>query len=185
MSAAGVAVSRFPPSFDGNPWSYGFALFGLTLVSAMALTILIGLLLEPRLRREIDARLDNQIPRPVPRDWLAPLSLYRMILVGFLLTIVMGAAPNVLLLLAWGEASAATIDVLFLIDRLCDGGLAVPFLGTCFLILWAGQAVEHRLALPAVSIRSSPPWKLVRQRLKLAPVVLLLAIGVTFAKSVA
>jgi hypothetical protein len=63
-----VELSRFPPSFDGNPWSYGYALFGLTLVSAASATVLVSYLLEARERRAINRLLENQVvPAAGPR----------------------------------------------------------------------------------------------------------------------
>ena len=31
-----VLAHTFPPSFEGSPWSYGFALFSLTLICALS-----------------------------------------------------------------------------------------------------------------------------------------------------
>lgn len=178
-------TSRFPPSFDGNPWSYGFALFSLTLISAIALTILIGYLSEARARREIDERIGNMVPAALSPSALSPYVLHRLIIAGLMLTIVLGAVPDVLLLLAWGEAGDSTLDTLFLVDRVCDGLTLAPFLASTLLLLWAGQAVDHRLSIEPVKVRLRPSWQAIRERLKLVLLVLLIAVGVTFAKSIA
>lgn len=178
------ALSRFPPSFDGNPWTYGFALFSLTLVSAISLAILIGYALEYRARREINVAIDNPVTQPA-FPMTSPFSLYRWIICGFLLTIVMGALPDVLVLLAWGEASADTMEALFMFDRLADGLLILPYLCSAFLAVWAGQAVDHKLALDSIPMGLRPSWAMMRDRIKMAGLVLFIAIGVTLAKSVA
>jgi len=179
------SAARFPPSFDGNPFSYGFALFSLTLISAISLAILASYALEARHRREIDTALNNHIPPARAELWRSPVRLHRIIVSGFLITIIMGALPDVILLLAWGEASAEWLDVMFLVDRLFDGSLMVPFLCSTFTILWAGQVVDHRLTFPAGLVKPRPPWGMIRERLKIVAVVFLIAIGVTVAKSVA
>lgn len=179
--AATIAASPFPPSFDGNPWSYGYALFGLTLVSAASATVLTGYLLEGRERQAIDRRLGNPVVPAITPGW----SLGRVLrtVVGCLLTtILMGAFPDVLILLAWGEASDSTMEVLFLIDRLLDGTLMYPALWAIGLIVSAGQAVEHVLSVDPKQATFRVTWSDVRQRLKLVAVVSLIAVGVTVAK---
>ncbi|HEX8579907.1 MAG TPA: hypothetical protein VF655_09980 [Allosphingosinicella sp.] len=183
--ASEALASRFPPSFAGSPWSYGFALFSLTLITAISLAILASYALEARYRREIDTALNNHVPPQRAALWRSPVRLHRIIVSGFLITIIMGALPDVILLLAWGEASDEWLDLMFLIDRLLDGSLIVPFLCSTFTILWAGQVVDHRLTFPDGLVKPRPPWRMIRERLKIVVVVLLLAIGVTLAKSVA
>lgn len=179
-----VSPTRFPPSFDGNPWTYGWALFSLTLVSAISLAILVGWALEARHQREIDRRLDNWVSATrVPQ--LTVYQLHRLTKIGFLITILLGAMPDAVLLYAWGEATDATIIVLFAVDRYCDGILLVPFLWTTFLILWGGQAVDHRLAADPGLLNVKPSWRFVRDNLKIVGVVLLIAVGVTYSKAVA
>lgn len=180
----GPASSRFPPSFDGNPWSYGFALFSLTLVSAISLAILVSFALDKRAKLEINRQIDNEIAQaPFPRT--SPLSIHRLIVSGFLMTIVLGALPDVLVLLAWGEASDTAMNALFLVDRLCDGILVLPFICSACLVVWAGQAVDHKLALDSIAMRLRPSWTHLRERLKMVSIVFLIAVGVTLAKSVA
>jgi hypothetical protein len=177
-----MALTRFPPSFDGNPWTYGLALFSLTLVSAICLTILVGWLLEARHQREIDRRIGNWvISRPIPR--LTIYQLHRLTKVGFLLTILMGACPDALVLFAWGEADDATMIALFAIDRWCDGLLLLPFLWSTMLVLWGGQALDHRLASEPSYVKLRPSWLLAQQKIKMVAVVLLIALGVTYSKA--
>jgi len=175
------AMTRFPPSFDGNPWSYGYALFGLTLVSAASATVLTSYLLEARERRAINRVLDNPVVAETSPRW-SLARILRVVIGCLLLTIFMGAFPDVLILLAWGEASDRTMEVLFLIDRLLDGTLMYPALLAMALIVSAGQAVEHVLAIDPLQVNFRLSWSDVRPRLKLVAVVSLIAIGVTVAK---
>ncbi|MEA1071301.1 hypothetical protein [Sphingomonas sp. LY160] len=177
-------VSRFPPSFDGNPWTYGFALFSLTLITAISLAILVGYALDARTKRDVSRAIGNELPIVTPPA-ISPLSLHRMIVSGFLLTIVLGAFPDVLVLLAWGEAADDTIEALFTIDRIGDGILVMPFLCSASLVVWAGQAVDHKLALDSAAMTLRPSWIHLKERLKMVAIVFLIATGVTLAKSVA
>jgi hypothetical protein len=105
------------------------------------------------------------------------------VLIGsLLLTIFMGAFPDVLILLAWGEASDRTIEVLFLIDRLFDGTLMYPFLVAIVLIVSASQPIEHVLDVDPKQASIRLGWGDLKQKLKLVAVVMLIAVGVTVAK---
>lgn len=186
MEPTAVATSPFPPSFDGNPWTYGFALFSLTLISAISLTVIVGFILEARAKRQFDQATNNYvIQRPFPV--MHPVSLHRAIVGGLLLTIFMGAFPDVLIMLAWGEASVRTMETLYIVDRLGDGFLIIPFLCSVLLKISAGQVVDHLLAVDMAqpnSIKLRVSWQRLRERLKMAAIVLLIAVGVTLAKSV-
>lgn len=176
------AVSRFPPSFDGNPWTYGFALFSLTLVSAVSAAILVRYALEARQRREIDVKIHNALARPrLPRI----ISVHRLIVSGLLLTILIGAFPDVLILLAWGEASDGTMEILFAIDRVGDGLVVFPFVAAAVLSTWIGQVLDHRIALDASAITMRMSVSQLRERARMVAIVFLIALGVTLAKSVA
>lgn len=177
-------ISRFPPSFENSPLSYGMALFSLTLISAFSLAVLTGYALDARRKREIDALLDNRLPRPLSAG-ITPILLHRLIVSGLMLTIVFGALPDVLVLLAWGEASDRTMEMLFTLDRIGDGATIMPFMGSAFLLVWAGQGVDHRLAIDPIHRPFRMEWSMLRERLRLALLVLLIAVGVTYAKSVA
>lgn len=181
-----MATSPFPPSFDGSPWTYGFALFSLTLISAVSLTILVGYMLEARGKRLMNVRTTNYVNQPA-FPFMHPVQLHRAIVSGFLLTIFMGAFPDVLIMLAWGEASVPTMNALYVVDRLGDGFLIVPFLASVTLIVSAGQVVDHLLGVNVVggeTVKLRVSWKRLRERLKMTSVVLLIAVGVTLAKSV-
>lgn len=177
-----VAPSHFPPSFDGNPWTYGQALFSLTLVSALSLAQLLALYFEPKREREISRLIGNPVPQP--RGYpMSALVAFRLILASFLLMAFLGAAPDVLILLAWGEASASTIEALYLVDRLGDGFVMFPFLTATWLIARTKQHHEQHLAnavhIPLGLFR----WSTLLQNMKITAGVLVIAAGVTLGKA--
>ena len=120
----GILDHSFPPSFEGNPFSYAFALFSLTLICALAIAMLLQFLFEARARKAAQKIASNRICERVP--FASPLSIHRWIMTGFLVTILLGGLPDVLVLFMWGEASDETMERLFLIDRICDGLTVAP-----------------------------------------------------------
>lgn len=173
---------RFPPSFDDSPFAYAFALFSLTIVTALSLSIVIGYALEGRREREISRRIGNWASAP-RKNGVTLLGLHRVIVGGFLLTIIMGALPDVLVLLAWGEASDETMWTLFLVDRAFDGLLLLPFLFSVFITIKAGMPVDHLLGREPVKVSLRPTWGMVREKLKIVGAVLCISVGVTLFKS--
>lgn len=173
--------SAYPPSFEGNPWSYGFALFSLTLICAFASAMLLQFLFESRARR---AALKLFRQPPPPRVPLAnPLTIHQIIVSCYLITILVGALPDVLVLFAWGEASNRTMDVLFLIDRIGDGLTFAPFTAAVALSAWGSQVVPQQLIRDTPMTVRKPTWRTVKDQAKITAMVLIIAIGVTIAKA--
>lgn len=177
-----VTSSRFPPTFEGNPFSYGFALFGLTLITAVSMAVLANYFLEARARKDISAQLGNLVEQE-ELDGTSPLAVHRRIVSGLLMTIVFGAFPDVLVLLAWGEANDRTMDFLFALDRLGDATALIPFMFAIVVAAAAQQAINHRLALEVGKIKLCFTRDRLKERMKMVVVVFLIAVGVTFAKS--
>lgn len=173
--------SPYPPSFDGNPWSYGFALFSLTLMCALSLAILMRFLFETRANAAAWRMSAVPTPRPVP--WSNPLTVYRCIMACLLATILLGATPDVMVLFAWGEASNQTMDTLFLIDRIGDGLTIIPFFAAAVLSEWGHQVVPQQLLRDTKVLIQRPKWRTVKNELKIAGMTLVIAIGVTVAKA--
>lgn len=177
-----IAHSRFPPSFHESALAYGFALFGLTLISAISLALLVGNILEARHNRQIDLRLGNWVVRkPIPT--VTALSLYRVKICCLLSVIICGALPDVLLLLAWGEGGDAMILNLYTLDRFADGFAIVPFLLFVSTFLMSGGAVSHRLALDPREVDLVPRWARIRDKVKMTVLAFLIAVGVTLYKA--
>lgn len=176
-----VATSPYPPSFEGNPWSYGFALFSLTLICALSIAMLMHMVFETRAARAAYQMLGQEPPPPEP--WASPLTIHRMIVTGFLLTILCGAFPDVLILFAWGEAAPSTMDNLFFIDRIGDGLTGIPLTVSAFLTAWGSQVVPQQLIRNTPIPVRRPTWRTFKDQAKIAAMVLMIAFGVTVAKA--
>ncbi|MCP3731999.1 hypothetical protein M9978_16360 [Sphingomonas sp. MG17] len=176
---------RFPPVFDDSPVAYAFALFSLSLISAIALAMLIGSMLEERRAREVDRIVHNRVRRAPKRVEMTLLQLHRLIVSGFLLTILFGALPDVIVMLSWGEADDGTMFALFQLDRFFDGLTAFPLVGSFILSTMAAQSVDHRLFTdPAPPpVRLSFRWTSFGDKLKIGGLVLCIAVGVTLYKA--
>ena len=119
-----VDVGALPPAFSGNRAAYAFALFSMFSMSSLAIRKLILTVCELRAvnwRREPD------------------VGLYRMAIGAFMVAIVTVTAPDVLLMLLWGEASTETIVVAMTADRILDGLTLAPFLIGIALTIRAEQ----------------------------------------------
>lgn len=181
MASPTVATSAYPPNFDGNPVSYGFALFSLTLICAFSVAMLLQYMFEVRARRAA-YRAFGQRPQP-PLLWANPLTIHRCIVICFLSTILLGAFPDVLVLFAWGEASTRTMDFLFLLDRIGDGLTFVPFTGAVAFSAWGRQVVPQQLIRDTHVAVRAPSWRTVKDQAKIVAMVSIIAIGVTIAKA--
>lgn len=174
---------RFPPMFDDSPFAYAFALFSLTLASALSLAMLIGFILEARRGKEIAALVGSRTPPSRSGSPLNLFDLHRLIVSGFLLTILLGAMPDVVVLLAWGEASDRAMYSLFQLDRIFDGLTILPLATSLGLSTIAAQSVDHRLYIEPAPVRLSFKWSSLRDKFKIGGVVLCIAIGVTLSKA--
>lgn len=175
------AASPFPPSFDGNPLTYGLALFSLTLVSALSLAQFLSFVFEGRRVREVNRLIGNPVKQSVFP--MSALVAFRMILMSFFLMAFAGAGPDVLILLAWGEASHQTIEILFIIDRLGDGFVMFPFLTATWLLARTRQPLEQQLAFAANVPLGPFQWSTIMQNMKISLLVLVIAAGVTLGKA--
>ena len=174
-------LADFPPAFEGNPWSYGFALFSLTLVCALSVAMLLQFLFDWHARREVQKVALNRVCDPVP--FASPLSIHRIIISCFLFTILLGALPDVIVLFAYGEVSRATLEGLVLIDRIGDGLTVAPFVCAAVLSAWGMQVLPQQLVRETRVLLSRPRWETIKGQVKIAAMVLVNAIGVTIAKA--
>jgi len=175
-------LSAFPPSFDGNPWTYGFALFSLTLVSAMSLAQVLAYVFEERRQREIDRQIHNAAPA-APMLPMSTLMAFRRIVFSFLLMAFLGAAPDAVILLLWTGRADATMEWLYFVDRICDGLVMMPFCSALWLLARTRQALPQALAM-VVNIPLGPfRWRMLAENVKIVGAVLVIAIGVTLGKA--
>lgn len=176
-----MVASVYPPSFDDNPLSYGFALFSLTLVSSISLAQLMAYWLEGRRISQISRRWPT-FSMPHERQWTL-LSVHRSILAGLHMTILFGALPDVLVMLAWGEASTETMNRLAMIDRVFDAATLWPYLASTALSAWVAQSLPQRLVIDSPVQLAVPQWWMVKDKLRIVVLVLTIAAGVTLGKA--
>lgn len=134
---------NLPPAFSGNRAAYGFALFSMFSGASIALRkliLIVAQLKEANWREEPD------------------VGLYRLAIVAFLLCIILGTAPDVALLLFWGEVGSETLTVAMTVDRICDGLFLVPFLMGIAFVLRAEQ-LEHIPVAYIARALDEPPHK--------------------------
>lgn len=175
--------SPFPPSFEGNPWSYAFGLFGDVVAPAVALSILLTFVFEKRRFAQIHRLLGNPLPQYPMIPW-TPLWLYRMGMMCFLTFVVMRAMPDALWMLAWGEVSLPTIEFMLRLDLVADGLSIIPlFLATCCWA-WGRQVIPQKLAEGRTAVVSGhPPWQLILKNARIVAVVLVISLLVTIGKA--
>lgn len=129
-----------PNSFSGNRAAYGFALFSLFSITSLSIRKIF--LLAAQLRDE-HWRNDPDV------------GFHRMALTCLLLVIVMGAGPDVILLLIWGEVGGRSLATAMTFDRMCDGLAVIPFVTALFLHIRA-ERIERRPALAQLSSVTPP-----------------------------
>ncbi len=181
-----MAPSPFPPSFDGNPWTYGMALCSLTTMSALSMTLLLRYVNEHRAYKK--AWELSIVPRPPLVRWDSPVILFKLILVCLLLTVLFGTFPDVLVLYSWGEATDQTMAVLFLLDRIGDAMAVLPFIAAIIIREWSNQVMPQQLVRrtamwDGMPLMTRPRWKTFKGVAKIVSVTVVIAIGVTLAKA--
>lgn len=177
--------SPFPPSFEGNPYSFFFGLFGDVVASSIALAILLTFIFEKRRVKQVHRRLGTPERHDVsPYLPWTPLWLYRSGMMLFLLFVVMRALPDALWMLAWGEVEQETIETLLRVDLIFDGLAVIPlFLAACFWA-WGRQVIPQKLVEGRMAIVSGhPPWQLILKNARIIAVVLVISLLVTIGKA--
>lgn len=172
----------FPPSFEGNPWAYGFALFGTVLISAMCLMFLLAYVFEGRRHRAVLRMVGSLVP-PKKQSWFSALTVYQGILVNLMFAIFLRGSSDALVLLAWGEVSQGTMQVIFIVNYLANGVAVIPFIFALLLWSWASQTIPQRLAEEALVPMPPITWQVMKDKVKITGLVFLLALGVTIGKA--
>lgn len=170
MALRALRVSNgleFPPAFGGDRLSYAAALFSLTWVSAISLALLVS---------------HGSVLCCGKGAFYQPLNVSYMIVGGFLLTILMGAFPDVLVLLAWGEVSAAHMLLLTGADRLFDFLCVLPFTASSFLLIRSEPVAVYQLSRKPIPRSLWPTWDMLRTHVKIAALALVIAAGVAIGK---
>lgn len=178
------ALTAFPPSFEGNPWTYGFALFSMTLLAMLSVARMWGLASEARKHRHLANRFPGFMQPRLPLPMWSVLTLHETKLACLYLSIFTLTFPDVLIMLLWGEASQTTLVDLFLLDRMCDGLALFPFITAMTIGAWLAQVVPQKLISNVHQDEVKPPnWQALIPTVRIASVVMLIALGVTMGKA--
>lgn len=114
--------AQIPASFSGNRAAYGFAFFSLSTVSLLSMRKLLILILQFRTERWRDA---------------PDIAMYRLAIGLFCVAFLLGAAPDVIVLLLWGEASPAVMNTVRMVDRIGDSLVVFAAAGGFTVVLRA------------------------------------------------
>lgn len=175
--------SPFPPSFEGNPWSYAFGLFGDVVAASIALTILLSFVLEGRRFREISKRLGHPTNHHLGPPW-TPLWLYRAGQQMFLAFVVLRTLPDAIWMLAWGEVSEQTIEAMLRVDLVADGLSILPLFIASMAWARGRQVIPQKLVEGAkVTVSGYPPWDVLLKNAKIIAVVIFISLLVTIGKA--
>jgi hypothetical protein len=176
--------SPFPPSFEGDPMSYLFGLFGDVVAAGLALAILLGMLFERRRKEQVARAVGAERFMVQPGlHRFTVLEVYRAFVIGILAFIVMRAAPDAAWMLLWGEVNEPTIRLLLRLDMLLDGFALVPFFFAIICWGWGRQTIPQRLLAESALQMPRLSWGMVWQNTKIVVLVLFIAAGVTLGKA--
>ena len=179
---AALPITRFPPSFEDSAFAYGFALFGLTLIASVSAAILFNFMFDKRIRHDaVNEFGDTAFAVDCPSG--SPCQLYRFQLGALLWTMLLGTLPDILLLLAWGEAPLSVMWTLYQLDRVGDGLASIPFGMFALSYLLSGNVIEHKLALDGGVVPLRPRWVQVKEKGKIVIWASVIALGVTAYKA--
>ena len=177
--------SKFPPAFQGDALTYAFALASMSALSFISFAILVGYVLEARLNSKISTRLCNWVRDPDRST--RTIGFYdRLVTSGFLISILMGTFPDVMVMVTWREVSSRTMLELYHIDRFFDSLVVIPYLFSVFLGLGIRQAKRHKLNYEAdyhVKPSRIIHWSDALEKAKIIFLALVLAAGIAFYKS--
>lgn len=186
------AHSRFPPSFDDNPFTYAFALASMSAIAFVSIGLLLSWWFEARDHRTIRRMHFNDLTFPQgPGFWerlftRRPMTLFhyhRVIMGSFLVSFILGTMPDAIVMILWGEAHDATMAIAFDADRICDGLAMIPFMFAVVVGWRCSDSLVHALASPGEYEPPAISWRLVRERGRAVLFILLMSIGVVFYKA--
>lgn len=161
------AGTSIPPSFDQNPWAYGFALFGLIVLTSLTAAGMV------RVARCIDPHRDG---------YGSPITLDRLRKLALGMTLLTLALPDVIILLAWGEISDAAMMNLWVLDRFLDGMTILPFLVACGISIRGGERIDTALVMAPNRSDMWPTWRQTRDHISIIVLVAIIAAGVALGK---
>lgn len=175
-------MTRFPPSFEDNAFAYGFALFSLTVIASTSAALLLQFMFDRRAKIALALELGSgaYVGSCAPGS---VCGLYRFQIGTLMWTMLLGTLPDVLVLLAWGEASDQLMWLLFQVDRIGDGMAGIPFTLFALSYLLSGKVIEHKLSLETDDVPLRPRWVQIKEKARIVVLALVIALGVTAYKA--
>lgn len=158
-----------PPSFHGSRGNFAFALFSLLFTCAILCTALYGSMHNAWVARKYSS-------------WRDPINMNRYIIWLMIIAILMGAAPDVIFLLMWGEVTEVTAWRLAEFDRFCDGLVMFPIVGAMFLWYRAKPVINYQLIRVPLPIDLWPKWTQMAPQIRVAALVAFISAGVALGK---
>lgn len=167
--AGNKPMASIPPSFHGERGTYGFALFSLLFTCAMVATALYG-------------SIHNALQQRKFSGWRDPININRYIIWQLLLGILIGAFPDAVVMLTWGEVSYTSSMRIAEVDRFMDGMVMFPIVSA--LILWyrAKPVINYQLIIQPLPIDLWPRWRQMLPQIRIAAICAFISLGVALGK---
>lgn len=175
-------IAGIPPSFADAPLTYGFALLADLLATSICLSVLLRIAFEGRRMIKAETLAHSTVPRR-KRFGTTLLSTYRSVLAGFLVVIILRAAPDALWMLALDEVSRPVLATLFRIDYSADFAALGVLIWTVVLWAWTRQSTTQQLYQAADIPMPALGWNAIREAIKITGIVSLVCIGITIGKA--
>ena len=178
-----------PPAYNEDPIGYGIALASMLAIAFTSISFLLSYVLHARRLDEINRQLANPIVRTHPHQrtlW----QYHRLIMSGFFMTLIMLTLPQAITLSLWGEGSATTMGILYRVQITSVSLCWAPYFMSAIIALAIRKPLSHRLhfepsGAPTRFVTFNFQWHEVRDKLKIVVGSAILAIGITFYKTIA
>lgn len=140
----GIVRGPFPVSYDDSSVMFGFALFSLIVVTALAL--MLGGLMTNHLWKDRKRGYDG-------------VAAIRTLVLAVCTVSVIRCSPEVIYNISYAEASEGTLRTILFAKRLCDAASLIP------VIVWMGTFWAW---YPDIALRLRAPFAIVRSDHRLA-----------------
>lgn len=157
----------FPPSFEGNAVAYLWALFGLIIANLLALEWL---------WRTVWAFIE------APAPLKAPVTCTRIIILGMVLTVLVGGLPDLVLIMSWGDVTPATRMAIAWVDKVLDGLVFVPFSFAWLFARLGGPMIDWQLERQPLPLDLWPTWQQMKRPLKIGGAAFAIAFALAFLR---
>lgn len=162
-------VPLIPPTFEGSRVSFALVLFGLMMAMGIAVATLLTSVRNVWVLRGVAKRCD-------------PINVNRYVQWSLLLTILTMGLPDLVTLLAYGESSRRTMQVLLEIDRTFDALSCLPLLFGSIVWVRAKQVIHFQLIRQPIPVDLWPTLQQMVPSIRIAILILVISVGVAIGK---